>query len=1032
MKFRYPFAVWFLAIAGSAWAANEPPRLAADHDGIIHGGNPAAQATASRDTIRLIGPWGSGAVVNGQFETPNGAPAWNGWTSIDYTTPQSSAWHVDTYNVVSGCYSAWCGSLEFPACNDIDSEGGYGHAYDEWLSWSATVDDPESPATVTVAATVNHNTEPGYDFSNLGYQKAGASLNYLWTADGEGDRMPVGGSVTYLPGQYVGPDSNQIRISWRVTSDGGWDDADCSYYGDGALQVDDVTVTVVNAGSSLSYFEDFEDGTLGEWEIEIPQGVGDYAHLRGDLDDLDPCTRIGSPVACFIADDIMERERTLPVCLCDTWCYGPDGYIVTTIGGAAGPEMRIHNAVRSPAIAWPAGDYSGCRFRFDVYCHEDLSANAPGIFYVWGVRSTASGNASDLESAGWNDRNRVYYGGPQWYRGGDDEVSDLLVSAPRFVQVELAVYDFFLWWTWDGDDGYPAPYFDNVSLVCYEYCGPSMTIDEAHLAQDAFPADGALHTGADAGWNHVRFDMAASISLASDPHNDPGDSIVCNIAPARPGSELVTRDVDPVVRAPRLFWILRPGPAINPSWRTNLAAAGSDGIPNDAGCYEGSVPGAPAVWNGVQSPNSWMFDLPDSNFLYPGDVLHYFIGAWDVRDGEYQFAALPADRDGFGAFGDPARYDPRFTVRALPTLLDATGSQPPILLWYDAGDERGRDEWLGALRNLGVTPAEGYDLYTTQAASDGVGNGLGGRATVNQLSGYEILLYTSGDLDRFTISNVDYDWGDPGDDIGVVTGWLELGGRSLFATGDGLVTDLWINEGNTTSAFVTNWIGVAWQSYDARPLLGGAMAPVVHASAGNPLFSEDLAWIASGVCPEIAEMDAITSESAEPLAVFGDGSSGLAAAVKCVGANGSAVYTLPYDFSRIWDLGTGAAKAADTHSARVEVLEAILQDAGSHLGVPAEATESPLRFTVDSYPNPSNPLTRIEYVLPDAGPIAIAVYDLHGRRIRMLLDESRPAGPGTIVWNGTDDQGRSAASGLYFYEIRTENQVRCGKITLLR
>ncbi|MBU8870635.1 MAG: hypothetical protein KOO60_07215, partial [Gemmatimonadales bacterium] len=423
-----------------------------------------------------IGPWGSGAVVNGQFQDQGGVPDWNGWTSRDLTQNSEVIWHVDTYNVVSGVYSAWCGDMSYSACTSEDPVGGYGASYNEYLSWYGTVGNVNVATTVEITATVNHNTEPGYDFSNLGYYKGDNNIAYLWTADGEGEQVAVTGLVTYQPGEYVAhPDGgaeNQVHITWHVTSDGGWDDSDCSYYGDGALQIDDITVTLNNDGGETSTVDDFEDNTLGNWVVEFPQGVGDYAHLRCRLSDEDPCANNYSPQVCFIADDIMLAERGLPVAYCIDWCYGPGGYIVSTTGGAAGPIHGIHNAVESPIISWPAGDYQGLSFLFDVYRHEDMSADAPGIFYTWGVRSTASANPEDIKQEYFADRNFIYYGGPDYFRGGDANVTDLVVSGRTHVQVQLAVYELYTW-AWNGDDGYPAPYFDNVSLICYEHFGPS-------------------------------------------------------------------------------------------------------------------------------------------------------------------------------------------------------------------------------------------------------------------------------------------------------------------------------------------------------------------------------------------------------------------------------------------------------------------------------------------------------------------------------------------------------------------------------
>jgi hypothetical protein len=70
-----------------------------------------------------------------------------------------------------------------------------------------------------------------------------------------------------------------------------------------------------------------------------------------------------------------------------------------------------------------------------------------------------------------------------------------------------------------------------------------------------------------------------------------------------------------------------------------------------------------------------------------------------------------------------------------------------------------------------------------------------------------------------------------------------------------------------------------------------------------------------------------------------------------------------------------------------------------------------------NYPNPFNPSTQINYELPTAGHVELAVYDLLGRRVAMLVNEEKSAGRYTATWDGTDENGSNLASGIYFYRI---------------
>jgi hypothetical protein len=65
-------------------------------------------------------------------------------------------------------------------------------------------------------------------------------------------------------------------------------------------------------------------------------------------------------------------------------------------------------------------------------------------------------------------------------------------------------------------------------------------------------------------------------------------------------------------------------------------------------------------------------------------------------------------------------------------------------------------------------------------------------------------------------------------------------------------------------------------------------------------------------------------------------------------------------------------------------------------------------------PNPFNPETMIRFELPKAMRVTVTVFDVNGRLVKQLLDEQRSAGSSTVEWNGTDAQGRTVATGVYF------------------
>lgn len=67
-------------------------------------------------------------------------------------------------------------------------------------------------------------------------------------------------------------------------------------------------------------------------------------------------------------------------------------------------------------------------------------------------------------------------------------------------------------------------------------------------------------------------------------------------------------------------------------------------------------------------------------------------------------------------------------------------------------------------------------------------------------------------------------------------------------------------------------------------------------------------------------------------------------------------------------------------------------------------------------PNPSAGSVSIAFTLPRGGRTKLAVYDVRGRLVRVLIDKELPTGVHSAGWNGMAN-GRRVAAGLYFYEL---------------
>ncbi len=75
-----------------------------------------------------------------------------------------------------------------------------------------------------------------------------------------------------------------------------------------------------------------------------------------------------------------------------------------------------------------------------------------------------------------------------------------------------------------------------------------------------------------------------------------------------------------------------------------------------------------------------------------------------------------------------------------------------------------------------------------------------------------------------------------------------------------------------------------------------------------------------------------------------------------------------------------------------------------------------------NHPNPFNPSTQIFFNLSHEAPAEVRIYDVGGRLVRSLGGNIMAAGPNTLDWRGTDRNGASVVSGLYFYKLFVDGQ----------
>jgi len=101
-------------------------------------------------------------------------------------------------------------------------------------------------------------------------------------------------------------------------------------------------------------------------------------------------------------------------------------------------------------------------------------------------------------------------------------------------------------------------------------------------------------------------------------------------------------------------------------------------------------------------------------------------------------------------------------------------------------------------------------------------------------------------------------------------------------------------------------------------------------------------------------------------------------------------------------------------------------------GTDAEAPEARIALG-QNHPNPFNPSTTIRFRLSEPGWVGLSIHDLAGRRVRTLRDGFEPgAGEHSVRWDGLDESGRPAASGIYLYSLRTADKVLSKRMVLVK
>ena len=1065
----------FATGSSTSITVTEKPNIAVDGPGVIITSSSSsltvgARETAGPDTFAIYG--GPDQPTEGKFQLGDGStPDWGGgnrlpggdygggpnaWIPVDITD-QPVHWHVDTHMAENlngngvGNRAMWSGvAVGDPLAVGWVHVPGYGDSWlDDLIYESAPVADPTQAEIVSLEFFFNYDTEPGYDYFSVEYD-SGGTWTSLYTvagssADTAGVQQPPGvqystvgaRAIAFASNGFGGESGDQIRIRFRFESDGAYSDQDGLWVtNSGAVQIDDITLS-----SSLGVaFEDFEGSSPYLFNPDKAPFVGDFADVYFRLVDIDPCRDNNTPVIGFIdynqivrngpgdGGDVNTGGSTTPGV-----DYGIVGSWVTNYsGGLSFGQLDLANEIWSPDILWDLPgtdddgvDVSGAFVRFSVWV--DLPVTV-GIFFRWQVRSALPGE----DYGNWASHNFVYHGTgvPGWWQSRFD-VSELLQAGPERVQLALGCWDFARTFAFPGASGRPSPVYDNAAFYKYRIGGPVLATRNIDLAQDGFPVSGSIDVSTQASRDalDIPFSMARDVNSGS-VNNAPGDSVIVDVAALIPGSAMT--DI-------RMIWALSKNPLFEDAIRSAPARTQDQNVVTGPDVWTGEViAGVSTTSAGFVVAGQFFLDVPDVDFMYPGDILHYYFRSSDNLGFT---STLPADVSGFGSFGPAATYNRTFTVRGLPSITDSAGAQPEILILNDFGRRGGENDFLTSMQQLGYAEGIDFDTYTTQGPSSGVSNGIGSAgahgAEAGQLAGYHHMLYFLGNLSAFSLSNGSNTFSnDKGNDIDVLEQWHAIPGvRNVAYFGNSIATSL-ANGSAEGFSYMNNTMGVDLVGSNVADAIGNQVTPMVipnAAGAYGQYFGTD--FIAYGACPTLNEFDWIRPLPGSEAGHYFTDTSGIAITGPLAGVgsvinptiNGLEI-TFPYSIMYVYDI-TGRAPVGLSN--RTALFQEVfnLFDAGGGMS-PVVSVPGQKKARLSVFPNPFNPSTVVEFTATPGSRGSVRVFNLRGELVRTLHSgEFRTV---RFRWDGTDSRGAAVASGVYLVQADMEGARQTVKIALVK
>ncbi len=956
------------------------------------------------------------------FDDGVGGPAFAGFTLFDAKAQAADYWHLQDLALSNGHgtdfqgaddfadggattgndFAWWCGAEAM--CGWMNPTG-YGGTWEQFL----VVEVPAFATDVTIDfAYIGDFEGDTFDFFQLLVKEGADDAVDLITNQISGEQLLTDYSHTFTFAEYPNAD----ELIFRFVSDGGWSDEDGSFITDiGAVWIDNVILTVDGVEAFAYDFEDGIESNYPEFTATSPAGPGTYGALYTNLYSEDICALNTTYAWAFFDLNTTNPEYPIPVA-----AYGPP-YFDNGIQSPVLTRAHVAGEASSISVEEALNDAVPEQIWLDFWVYLDMELNSL-VF----ERFDVSAQTNEVPCLGlWANDNTVYYGPDKvWAATTQDMTLYVATSAAgntiTGLATRLAATDMCDVWCntyGDGTGHTPAPYFDNVAMKLIGASAIAWNTPSFRKLQDNFPAhdDGGL--GGALG--KVRIDSAIDVQPTAGTTLVIGDSTRVQLNMDLDGG-ILPSTYDPLRPSLYMHWRCSAGPNMG----TTSALAGDPDATD--GVYTPLVdtflgPGGVA-WNVVLadtaryqdtiSPGSYAFDFAD-DFFEPGDIIEFYFKATSNN-------ATTETRPGWAESSD-ADLRSAYIVRCLPTagatMLfcdDANGMLP----W-----------WREAFRYNGYS---GYDIYSTQAPSSGLHNGLAGRAEIGDLNSYNMIVWDSGNQSTYTISNALPD--DLVFDDELLDHWLSEMSHDVCAwfMGDEIATDL-----TDDASFLQVDLGaqriLAPNYYDD---VTGVLVPKVYATHSALLIdSNEPYFTVDGGCPSIENFDMVdvfgslameshrwddTGGTTARAGIYNRDPDGDGEPTTPAGYTNRTLFN-PFSYYQVRDAGFGVYGGFDYARQMVGDILTGLCSFGPNT-TPDPAGTVPAKSALEgNFPNPFNPKTTIRFALSSAETVHLNVYDLSGRMVKTLVNGPMSADEHAVEWDGKDDSGNRVASGVYFYKL---------------